>query len=463
MMTQTTNGNVSFWYADIGGVPAYRPPLPGNRRADICIVGAGYTGLWTAYYLKQANPALDIAIVEKEFAGYGASGRNGGSLSGGFGWSRKKYLQNSTRAQIIAFERALMETVGEIDRVTRAEGIEADLHLTDGLRVACTPAQMARLRQRMSEAANWDQPEGRSELIDGAALRDRINVPNALGALVTHGVARIQPAKLVRGLAATVARMGVKIYEQTCALDIRKGEVVTDRGVVQAERIVRATEGYTASLEAFRKLWIPLNSAIIVTEPLGPEIWDKIGWANGETLGDASHVYAYSQRTRDNRITMGGRGIPYRFGSAVDHNGVTQAESIRQLRAMLFRLLPQLRDVQIDHAWCGVLGTPRDWCATVGLDEKTGIAWAGGYVGLGISTSNLAGRTLADLLLDRKTDLTRMPWVNREVRAWEPEPFRWLGIRSMYKLYHMADRRETARNLPSTSRLASFADWLTGR
>jgi glycine/D-amino acid oxidase-like deaminating enzyme len=158
---------------------------------------------------------------------------------------------------------------------------------------------------------------------------------------------------------------------------------------------------------------------------------------------------------------MGGRGVPYRYGSATDVNGQTQQATIDALHDILTRLLPQTKALKIDHAWCGVLGVPRDWCTTAGFDRATGIGWAGGYVGLGVSSSNLAGRTLCDLVLGRETELTGLPWVNRTVREWEPEPFRWLGVHSMYQLYRMADNREFA-GLPRTSKLAAFADSITG-
>ena len=285
---------------------------------------------------------------------------------------------------------------------------------------------------------------------------------DAAGAFVTHGVARLQPAKLVRGLAAAVERLGVAIYEQTGATRLGKGVVSTTRGEVRAPVIVRATEGFTAGLPGFERLWLPMNSALIVTEPLPEALWDEIGWEGHELLGDASHTYCYAQRTREGRIAMGGRGVPYRYGSRVDIAGQTQQETIELLHGILMRLLPQARAAKIDHAWCGVLGVPRDWCTSVGFDAKTGLAWAGGYVGTGVSTSNLAGRTLANLILERDTELTRLPWVNRTVRAWEPEPMRWLGAHSMYRLYRMADRREDA-GLLRTSRLAALANRLTGR
>jgi glycine/D-amino acid oxidase-like deaminating enzyme len=456
------NGGISFWYADIGGEPARRPGLPGDIDVDVCIVGAGFTGLWSAYYLQQAQPGISIAIVEREFAGFGASGRNGGWCSGEFGWNRRKYLSSGTRAGVIAFERAAIGAVAEVVRVARAEGIDADIHITDGLTYACSPAQWARLQEEHAEGIAWELPEGRMSLIGAAEASERIRIKDAMGALVLHDIARVQPAKLVRGLAEVVERRGARIYEGTTVTEIAPGLVHTDRGRVRAHRILRATEGFTAGLPGSRREWLPMNSAQIVTEPVSDALWQEIGWRAGELLGDASHAYCYAQRTREGRITMGGRGVPYRYGSRTDIRGQTQPQTVAQLREILYRLLPQARALRIDHAWCGVLGVPRDWCVTAGLDPRTGIGWAGGYVGIGVSTSNLAGRTLADLVLARETELTALPWVNRHPRRWEPEPLRWLGVHAMYQLYHMADRREAALRGQRSSRLAWLANKITG-
>ncbi|PVA11759.1 FAD-dependent oxidoreductase [Pelagivirga sediminicola] len=457
------NGGISFWYDDMGGIPAYRAPLPGDLDVDVCIIGAGYTGLWTAYYLKEAQPDLNIAIVEREFAGFGASGRNGGWLSGGFAWSRENYLDNGTRQGVMDMERALLGVVDEVIRVADAEGIDADIRRTDCLTYACSPAQMKRLRAEYDQSIAWGVPQDRLALIGADEAASRIRVKNAHGALVSHGVARVQPAKLVRGLAAAVERRGVRIYEQTAVSAISKGCVETDRGRVRADRIVRATEGYTSSIKGAEREWVPLNSAIVVTEPLPQSMWDDLGWEDYQLLGDASHAYCYAQRTREGRIAMGGRGVPYRYGSGTDTRGQTQPETIAQLKGILARLLPQTRGIGLHQAWCGVLGVPRDWCATAGIDPATGIAKAGGYVGVGVSTSNLSGQTLADLVLDRRTERTDLPWVNRKVRRWEPEPFRWLGIHAMYRLYHMADRREARQGGAETSMLARLANKITGR
>ncbi len=455
------NGEVSFWYADLGGLPARRAALEGDATADVCIIGAGYTGLWAAWYLKQADPSLNILICEAEFAGFGASGRNGGWLTGGFAWNHDRYAADASPAAVRAMIGAMAGTVDEVIGVAEAEGIDADIVRVDELTVAVTPAQVTRLTEMVEAERRWGQGEDRIRLIGAEEARARVNVAGLLGASVQPGMARVQPAKLVRGLAAAVERLGVKIVEGTRVTGVSAGKVATDRGVVTAGAILRATEGFTARLPGHRRDWLPLNSAQIVTAPLPPEIWVKIGWQGKEILGDFGHAYCYAQRTREGRIAMGGRGVPYRWGSAIDDAGQADAETINRLKAILYRHFPMVRDVPIDHAWCGVLGAPRDWCATVGFDTDTRIGWAGGYVGVGVSTSNLAGRTLADLTLGRKSALTSLPWVNRRVRKWEPEPLRWLGLRGMYRALNAADRSEARGGPPS--RLAQVANWVAGR
>ncbi len=453
-------GDVSFWYGDIG-LPYRRAPLSGDTTADVAIIGAGYSGLWAAYYLKQANPALDVLVIEKEFAGFGASGRNGGWLTGGFAWNHERYVQTSSEHAVRAMVEAMNGTVDEVIRVAEAEGINADIMRTDELMVATRPSQVRRLRDEVAHRRHWGE-EGRVFEMGAADLADRISIPGALGAMVVQNVARVQPAKLVRGLAAVVERLGVRLVEGTAVTAYEKSVVTTDHGVVRAPVILRCTEGFTAGLPGRKREWLPMNSAQIATEPLPQDIWDQIGWQGQEIVGDFANAYSYCQRTREGRITVGARGVPYRFGSNLDTNGAPDAETIRRLTANLHRLFPAAAKARIDHAWCGVLGVPRDWWARVGLDPASGLGWAGGYVGVGVSTSNLAGRTLADLVLGRDTDLVHLSWVNRQVRPWEPEPFRWLGVHGMYALLNAADRRE-ARPGAGPSRLAAVGNWLTGR
>ena len=451
----TGNGGVSFWWQQIG-LPAGRPPLPGDRDADVAIVGAGYTGLWAAYYLKTLQPDLRVTVLEQRFAGFGASGRNGGWLTNSVTGGRARY----GRAGGVRQQQAMNETVDEVIRVAGAEGIDADVRKGGELNVARTPAQLARLRSAHAEEASW--PHTDVELWGPRRTAAHVRVTGALGGLWHPHCARIHPAKLARGLADAVERLGVTIHEDTTVRAIEPGRAVTDRGTVRAAHVLRATEGFTPGLSGQHRTWLPMNSSMVVTAPLPADFWDEVGWADAATLGDLAHVYMYAQRTADDRIAFGGRGVPYRYGSRVDADGRTQQRTVRALTALLREFFPGAARVPVEHAWSGVLGVPRDWAATVGLDPATGLGWAGGYVGTGVATTNLAGRTLADLVLGRDTDLVSLPWVGHRSRRWEVEPLRWTAVQGLYAAYHLADRWES-RGGGRTSPIARLADVVSGR
>ena len=451
------NGAVSHWFERL---PDSRPALPGDRDADVCIVGAGYTGLWTAYYLKQLDPGLRITVLEARFAGFGASGRNGGWLSGLPPGHRGTLAKAHGRDSVIAWQRTLNDSVDEVIAVAAREAIDADIVKGGTLEVARTPAQAQRLRAVVEEDRSWGV-DG-IEVLTPAQTAARIRVDNpVLGAFNPH-CARVQPAKLARGLADVVERLGVTIYEQTPVTAITAGRAETPHGVLRAPVILRATEGFTARMRGLRRRWLPMNSAMIATEPLPAGLWDTIGWDGCETLGDLAHGFFYAQRTADDRIAIGGRAVPYRYGSRIDNDGAVGQATIDHLTSVLNTALPQTSGVPIAHGWCGVLAVPRDWTATVRFDAATGLGEAGGYVGHGVTATNLAGRTLADLVLKRSTPLTVLPWVGHRSRAWEPEPLRWLGVRGLYTAYKLADRHEGAGR-QNTSPVATLADRITGR
>jgi glycine/D-amino acid oxidase-like deaminating enzyme len=215
-------------------------------------------------------------------------------------------------------------------------------------------------------------------------------------------------------------------------------------------------------MRGLRRRWLPMNSAMIATEPLPAEVWDAIGWDGCETLGDLAHGFFYAQRTADGRIAIGGRAVPYRYASRIDNDGAVGQDTIDYLTHVLHTVLPQTHGVPIAHGWCGVLAVPRDWTATVRFDAASGLGEAGGYVGHGVTATNLAGRTFADLVLKRSTPLTALPWVGHRSRTWEPEPLRWLGVRGLYTAYKLADRQE-AGGRSTTSPVAGIADRITGR
>lgn len=463
MLTESArNGDVSFWYSQIG-LPRYRPALPGPTEVDVAIVGGGFTGLWAAYYLAAARPDLKIAILEKEFAGFGASGRNGGWLSSELAGSRPRYAATHGRDGVVRLLQAMRDAVDEVIAVAAAEGIDADIVKNGLLEVARNPAQVERAHERIEEERSWGAGEEDFRLLTADEARHRITVQHGDIAVYTPHCARVQPAKLVTGLARAVERRGVTIYEQTQATSIVSGSVHTDRGLVRAPVILRCLEGFTANIRGERRDWLPMNSSMIVTEPLSGDTWDAIGWDGTELLGDLAHAYMYAQRTADERIAIGGRGVPYRYASRTDDRGATQQSTIVGLSALLADMFPAVDTARVEHAWCGVLGVPRDWCATVTFDRESGLGTAGGYVGSGLTTTNLAGRTLADLVAGHDTELTSLPWVGRRVRRWEPEPLRWLGVHAMYALYRTADNRERRHQTAHTSRLAAIGNALTGR
>jgi glycine/D-amino acid oxidase-like deaminating enzyme len=453
----TINGQVSGWF---DGLPESRPPLPGDRDADVCIVGAGYTGLWTAYYLKRADPGLRIVVLEARFAGFGASGRNGGWLSGLVPGDRHAMAEQYGRDAVVAWQRALNEAVDEVIAVADREGIDAGIVKGGTLEIARNSAQAARLASSIAEERAWDV-DGIEPLTTAEAAQ-HIRFADVVAAYHTPHCARIQPALLARGLADAVERLGVQIYEQTPVTAIAKGRATTATGVVRAPIVLRATEGFTAALPGLRRRWLPMNSSMIATDPIPASLWADIGWEGRETVGDTAHGFFYAQRTVDDRIAIGGRSVPYRYASRIDVDGRVPAKTIRHLSAVLHSVLPQVRDVPIAHGWCGVLAVPRDWDASVVLDRATGLGAAGGYVGHGVTATNLAGRTLADLVLERQTPITELPWVGHEAKNWEPEPLRWLGVRGLYVAYKVADWHES-RGRATTSPIARVADVITAK
>ncbi|HEX4011049.1 MAG TPA: FAD-binding oxidoreductase [Solirubrobacteraceae bacterium] len=451
----------SFWLDQLGS-RSLRPALAGDREADVCIVGGGFTGLWTAYELRRADPGIEVVVLEARQVGFGASGRNGGWVLGKLSGAAAAWNARGGPGAAARMERAIQDTVGEIGAAVEREGIACDWRQGGTVTVAQTDTQMERLRQhaagqraQLGEDLAW-------QVLDAEQLSARIAVAGARGGLYSPHCARVQPAELVTGLAVAAERAGATIHESTPVTSLAPGAAVTPQGRVRARYVLRATEGYTADLPGSHRTLLPMNSSMIVTEPLGDAAWAEIGWEGAETMLDGSHLYTYSQRTADGRIAIGGRGVPYRFGSRTDREGPVPARTVQELRARLLSLFPGLGGVAVARAWHGILGVSRDWCPTVGLDRATGLGHAGGYAGEGVAASNLAARTLRDLVLGRDTELTRLPWVGDPARDWEPEPLRFMGARGIYTLYRLADRQERGRS-HSASLIAAAADRIAGR
>ena len=449
---------LSLWHDTAGDHTTWtpRPALDGDVEADVAIVGAGFTGLWTAHYLAEADPELRIVVLEAETAGFGASGRNGGWCSALFPASLGRLAEMSDRSGALAQHRAMRETVDEVARVAAAEGIAADVAKGGTIVLARSGAQLRRARAEVVDARTWGRGEDDLRLLDRAEATAVLNGSRTVGATYTPDCAAVHPARLVRGLATAVERRGVTVHEQTRVTAIEPGTVHTRRGRVHARTILRATEGYTSALRGESRTTVPVYSLVIATEPLPAETWAEIGLARRETFSDHRHLIVYGQRTADDRLVFGGRGAPYHLGSRIRPEYDRDERVFARLYSTLVDLFPTLAGTRVTHAWGGALGIPRDWCASVGLDPATGLGWAGGYVGDGVSTTNLAGRTLRDLVLGRDTELTRLPWVGHRSPRWEPEPLRWLGINAGLRAMTFADAEESLTRLPSlTARIVS--------
>lgn len=432
---------VSFWMSR--AERSSRPALDQDLDVDVCIVGAGYTGLWTAYYLATADPSLRIAVVEAEHVGFGASGRNGGWASGKLAGLDKALADPGRRDAARRLQVAMYATLGEMARVIDAERIDCDFHLGGTVVVATCDSQVHNLRRAVAikheagfgpEHLRWLEPDEARGLIRPAKLD---------GATYTPHCGALEPAKLVLGLADACERRGVRLFELTPG-QINDGGVRTTGGFVRAPVVVRATEAYRQHTRAV----IPVYSLMIVTEPLGPAIWDEIGLGDRETFSDGRHLIVYGQRTADGRIAFGGRGAPYHYGSRIRTDFDHEPGVFDYLEQTLHDMFPILGGLAIEAAWGGPLAIPRDWQPSIRFDRATGQATAGGYVGQGVAAANLAGRTLRDLILGHATDLTRLPWVGHHSRKWEPEPLRWAGVNLGRILTESIDRAEQAGRHP---------------
>jgi glycine/D-amino acid oxidase-like deaminating enzyme len=435
-----------LWWA---GLPAEatRDPLTEDESVDVAIVGGGFTGLWTAYYLLVADPSLKVLVLEAEHVGFGASGRNGGWVSAlypvGARVLAREHGKHATRDQYAA----LRESVDEVGGVAAAEGIDCGFHKGGTLVVATNRAQATRAQAEAQDSDYWCNG---TRWLEAAAASDRFAVKGLLGATFNPNCARVHPFRLALGLARAVEAKGATIHERTRVADVGGRTLRTDAGtVVRARHILRATEAWTARLPGHRRTVAPVYSLVVATAPLPQSTWDEIGLADAETFSEHRHVIVYGQRSMDDRIVFGGRGAPYHFGSGINAGFDSDAEVFRTLRLSLTKLIPAAEGVDFTHAWGGPLGISRDWHPGVGYDPSTGVGYAGGYVGDGVALSNLAGRTLADLVTARDTALTHLPWVQHRSRRWEPEPLRWLGVNAGLQLATLADHEEQLTGRPA--------------
>ena len=459
-MTLKRYEDTSFWLEDAGEALTPRPAMQRSEEVDVAILGAGYTGLWTAYYLLRNNPGLKVAIVEREIAGYGASGRNGGWCSPRFpvsaGLMAKRWGADAARAVLLA----LQASVDEIRNVSERESIDTCFRAAGTLTVARGAHQLPALRasyaayERLGLADHY-------QFLSPEEVAERVRVTDVHGGLYTPDGASLHPGRLARGLARAVEARGGVIYEQTTAVDFHGGakpRMVTEAGELRARKaIVLAGEAYLTRLPRFHRALLPVYSLICLTEPLTDAQWARIGWQNGENLASTRNTVVYLTRTPDGRILFGSRGAPYKFGSLITNQQDRHPETLKLIQRSVLEWFPSLEGIRFTHSWGGPVGMPIDWTPAVRFSPESRIGFAGGYTGQGVSTANLAGQMLAGMITGQKTGFESLPFAQRRSPNWIPEPLRWLVVRYMQSAFLRIDEAaEAGKRAPIDAPIAHF-------
>jgi len=439
-----------------------RRQLTGHVDVDVAIVGAGYTGLWTAYALTVRDPGIRVAVVEAETVGYGASGRNGGFVSAGIAGEARVYEQSGGRDGIVRAERAMIDGIDWIGEVVAREAIDCGWTKSGAYRVATSAPQLTRAKTGLEGKRARGYTDDDAWFVTAAEIEEEVRIAGVLGGTYTPHCARADPARLARGLAEACERRGLVIYERSPATSIRPGLVTCPDGSLRADIVVRATEAFTTRLPGESRSYLPIASHMLATEPLSAGAWDELGWAGCAPVADQRYQFVYAQRTPDGRIALGGRGLTYRRGGAIRENDEVQPSVHARLEQALRRLFPAASDAPISHRWGCFFAAPRDWSMGIELDRASGLACAGGYSGHGVVASSLAGRTLADLITGTASELTGLPWVGHTSRRWEPEPLRFIATHAIAAVTASADAAEDRTNRPAR-RIRLVRRWLPGR
>ncbi len=449
----------SLWLDTLAAPMLPRPQLEERVDADVVVVGAGFIGLWTAYCLARAEPGLRIVVVEAEIAGFGAAGRNAGFVSAGIAGQAEAYLSRGGWEGVRRGERTMVEAIDFIGEVVASEGIDCGWTKSGSLRVATSPAQLTRVRTGIEDRRQRGLDEDDVQMLSADEVAARVRIAGVVGGAYTPHCARVHPGRLVSGLAAACERRGVRIFERSRVTRITPGAVGCapgeDRAAgpenpgVRAPIVVQATEAFTVELPGQHRAFMPVYSYMVATEPLDESAWSEIGWANSETVADQRHLFTYAQRTVDGRIAIGGRASGYRMGSAIRSSDERPADVHADLERTLRTWFPATADAAISHRWGGVFAVPRDWSMAIDFDRASGLARAGGLAGHGVVASSVCGRTLADLILERDSELTSLPWVGHRSGRWEVEPARIVAQRVITKVLASADRVEDAGGGPA--------------
>ena len=396
------------------------PPLEGDVSADVCVVGGGYTGLWTALAVKQREPSARVVVLEAVTCGSGPSGRNGGFVHG--------YWASLTQLVPLLGRDSALELARAGERIVpavRALGAE-DVWLRESgmLMVSASPAQDAAVDHAVAAAADAGAA-GQAVPLEADAVAARVRSPVFRRGVFFPDGATVQPARLVRALRRRVLDVGVELHEHSPAA-FRSGEVTTARGRVRAPQIVVAINAAATGWRPVARHVTNFGSYVVLTEPV-PQLLDAINWTGGESIVDGRMFLHYFRTTNDGRVLMGSGSGPIGFGGRIDERFTADAPSVARAEAGLRFLLPGLADARVERAWGGPIDVSADHFPFFGTVPGSRVHYGAGYSGNGVGPSWLGGRILARLALGIEDELTALPLVNRSVRPLPPEPIKRLG------------------------------------
>ena len=437
---------LSYWHDSLepGDSLDPRPALTTNGDADVAVIGAGFTGLWTAHSLLRADPSIRVVVLERETAGFGASGRNGGWCVGDYGGPERAVAKAGGPTAVRDMAREMHRAVDDVGAVVADARIDCGYHKAGAIYFAVNDGQLRRVRKHHAELVAHGLEDDWT-LLDAAAAASIVRATGIKGGLFTPHAATVHPARLARGLAREVERRGGVIHERTSVRSFERGVVHTDGAVLRADVVVLATEAYTRTIAGHERDMLPLGNQVIATEPIPDATWTSLGLANRELFEYGSNMLGYGQRTADGRIVWGGLSASYQWNMGIPASPTINPRIARRLQQNLVELFPELRGIGVTHRWGGVLGVPRDLLPGVGFDRAAGFAWGGGYTGQGVAAANAAGRVLADLIRGVDSDLVHLPWVGHRSRPWEAEPRPWLGVHAVAGAAHVTDRLDRWR------------------
>ena len=437
------------YWLDSADRPAPRPPLHAHAVTDLCVVGGGYTGLWTALALKEREPSLDVVIVEAETCGAGPSGRNGGFLHG-YWAALADIVSLLGEGRALDLARAGERIVPAVRAFCGAHGEDVWLRESGMLMVSTSPGQDAAIERAVAAAAAVGAPE-QAQPLDAAGVARRIRSDVFRRGVYFEDGATVQPARLVRALRSAALATGVELYEGTPAVQIRDGEVQTPAGSVQARDVVVAVNAAATGWRPVSRHVTNFGSYVVLTEPV-PELLESIGWTGGEAVLDARMFLHYFRTTKDGRVLMGSGSGPIGRGGRVDARFSTDSASVARAERGLRRLLPALADARVERAWGGPIDVSADHLPFFGTVKGERVHYGLGYSGHGVGPTWLGGQILASLVLGLDDEWTSLPLASRKVASLPPEPLKHLGgalVRSAILASEYADEEGRRASLPA--------------